>query len=160
MRKHNCGKFHQNSISVCQLKSFQNFSYWFKIHQMDLFGRFLGPCFNIAKILTRGSALSNKNIVWKKIEGFKFLWKRDGPKFCTFPPTLTTPFLLKMTEIEKDKQWWEKFQPLGYQNMSKSRFYLLSPFNEKHNHFLQCLGYFCQGIWNNEKRKQYKQKQF
>ena len=34
--------------------------------------------------------------------------KRDGPKVCTFGPTLTTCILLKMTEIEKDRQWWEK----------------------------------------------------
>ena len=27
---------------------------------------------NIAKILTKGSILGNKNIVWKKYEGFEF----------------------------------------------------------------------------------------
>ena len=57
-----------------------------------------------------------------------------------------------MTEI--DHQRWlkskkingggEKLQLLGYSNISKSRFYLLSLFQEKHDYFLQYFPYFCQ----------------
>ena len=36
----------------------------------------------------------------------------------------------------------EKPQPLGYQNMSKWRLYLLSPFWEKYDYFLHYLGFF------------------
>ena len=56
---------------------------------------------NIAEILTRCSTLAKNNVVWKKIEGFEFSWKEDGPKVSTFGPTLTTHFSLKMAKIEK-----------------------------------------------------------
>ena len=97
---------------------------------MALFGKFLDPnsqiWSNIVEILTRGSTLANKNIVWKFFKGFEFLWKRNRPKVSTFGPTLIPGSPLKMVEIEKNRSA-EKLQSLGYPIMSKSRLYLHSP---------------------------------
>ena len=60
--------------------------------------------FIIAEILTRSSAVENKNTVWNFSEGFDYLWKRDGSNVTTFGPTLTHLFLLKMAKIKKTKQ--------------------------------------------------------
>ena len=90
---------------------------------MALFGKFLDPnsqiWSNIVEILTRSSTLANK----------KFLWKRSIPKVCTFGPTLTPGFPLKMVEIEKNRSA-EKLLSLGYPIMSKSRLYHHSPLGE------------------------------
>ena len=58
-------------------------------------------CANIAEILTNCSTLANKCTVSKSFERLKYLWKKDGPKFSTFGPTLNHLFLLKMAKIEK-----------------------------------------------------------
>ena len=106
---------------------------------MALFGKFLDPnsqiWSNIVEILTRGSTLANKNIVWKFLEGFEYLWKMDGPKVNIFGPTLSLLFLLKMVKIEKISSSAEKLQPLSYPNMSKWSLYLLSTFREKYDYF-------------------------
>ena len=49
----------------------------------------------------------------------------------------------------------KKPQALGSPNMSKSRLYLLSPFQEKHDYFLQYLGYYAgkQGSVTNQRVK-------
>ena len=43
MKIHNSGKFHQDSVCGCQFKNLKSLSYQFSIHEMALFGRFLGP---------------------------------------------------------------------------------------------------------------------
>ena len=55
-----------------------------------------------AKIFTTGSTETEKNIVLKIFEKFKFLQERDVPKLCTFRSTLTLRFSLKMAKIEKN----------------------------------------------------------
>ena len=54
------------------------------------------------------------------------------------------PFPREDDWTEKYKQWWKNLQPLGNSNVSKPKLYLLSHFQEKHDYFLQYLGYFCQ----------------
>ena len=52
-------------------------------YEMTLFGRFLGPYSNTAEILTIGSTLANKNIVWKKkLKDSSFSEKETDPKFA------------------------------------------------------------------------------
>ena len=133
MKIHKFGKFHQYSICHCQVINLKCFSYWFSIHEIHLFGRFLGPyspkySLIFAEVLTRGSTLASKNIVWNTIERFEFLSKRDGPKGSTFRISFAAPS--------------EKPQPLDYPNMSKSKLYLLFPFRKKYYYFLHYLGYF------------------
>ena len=57
----------------------------------------------------------------KFFEGFEFLWKRKGTKVCTFGPTLTLRFPLKMAKLKTTSCSNEKLQPLGHPNMSKPR---------------------------------------
>ena len=143
MKIHNRGKFHHYSICSCYVENFQSFAYCFSIHEIALFGRFLGPYSNMVQYCRnshRGSTLAHKNTAWKFFEGFVYLWKSDGPKVSTFGPTLTSLYLLKMAKIENNKQSCGKFQPLSYPNMSKWSLYLLSPFREKYGYFLQYLG--------------------
>ena len=40
LKIHNLGKFHYYSYCGCEVINFQNFSYWFSIHEMALFGFF------------------------------------------------------------------------------------------------------------------------
>ena len=70
--------------------------------------------------------------------------KRDGPKLSTFGPTLTLLSSWKLAKIKKVSNSADKLQPLSYPNMSKWNLYLLSPFWEKCNYFLQYLKYFYQ----------------
>ena len=86
---------------ICIAYNFQSFMYQFRIHEIALFGRFWGPYSpkngpNLPNILIRGRTHSNS------FEEIEFLWKRDGPKVCTFGPTLTIGFLVKMAEIKKN----------------------------------------------------------
>ena len=88
MKTHNRGKFHQYSVCGFQVKNFQNFAYRFRIHEMALFGRFLGPRSpkygpNLLKLSPEVVLQQKKNTVRKSFEGFEFLWKEDGPKICT-----------------------------------------------------------------------------
>ena len=75
-------------------------------------------------------------------DGFKYLWKKVGPKVSIFGPTLTRLFLLKMAKIEKISSSSEELQSLSYPNMLKESVHLLSPFPEKWDYFLKYLGYF------------------
>ena len=97
---------------------------------MTLFRKFLGPYSSkYGPILQKFSpevVLEQINCL-KKFEGFEFLSKRDGPKFCTFDLTLTTPFPLKMTEIEKDNNWWGKTSAIRLSEYVKIK--ALSPFS-------------------------------
>ena len=108
MKLHKRGKFYKYSICACYVKNFQSFTYRFSIQEIAILGRFLGPYVpiwsNIAEILTRGSTVADKNKFWKYFEGFDCLLKWDGPKVSTFGPTLTHLYLLKMANIEKNKQ--------------------------------------------------------
>ena len=106
----------------------------------EVFGPLLPKMyFNFAEVLTRGSTLASKNIVWNTIERFEFLSKRDGPKGSTFRLSFAAPS--------------EKPQPLDYPNMSKSKLYLLFPFRKKYYYFLHYLGYFWQETGRRHKWK-------
>ena len=43
MEMYNCGKFHLCSISGCEVKKFEMFSWWWSIHEMAHFWAFSGP---------------------------------------------------------------------------------------------------------------------
>ena len=106
----------------------------------EVFGPLLPKMyFNFAEVLTRGSTLASKNIVWNTIERFEFLSKRDGPKGSTFRLSFAAPS--------------EKPQPLDYPNMSKSKLYLLFPFRKKYYYSLHYLGYFWQETGRRHKWK-------
>ena len=47
-----------------------------------------------------------------------------------------------MAKIKQSNYILKKVQPSGYSNQSKSRFYLLSVFNENYNYILLYLGFF------------------
>ena len=97
----------------------------------EVFGPLLPQIWsNIAEVLARGSTLSNESIVWKKLEGFEFSWKRDGPKVCTLIQLwpLVSPW--RWRKSKKISISGEKLQSLDYPNMSKLRLYHLSLFQK------------------------------
>ena len=57
--------------------------------------------FNFAEICTGRSIIADKNKVWRTFKKFKFLRKRNGPKVCTFGPTLNPRYSMKMVEFKK-----------------------------------------------------------
>ena len=108
----------------------------------------LGPYFPkygaiLVKTAHKRQYFSRQKQCLKNLEKSDFLRERAGRRSSTFTPILNPHYPLKMTEIEKNKYFRENLEPLDYQNMSKSRPYLLSPFREKYNYFLHYLGYIC-----------------
>ena len=125
---HNRVEFYEYSILDCQVINFQSFSYQFSIHEMPLFGEVVGPNSpqilpDSAKIFTTVSIQGNKNSALKIFEKLKFLQKREIPSVYTFGATLAPFFLLK--KMAKLKViiiiLEEKFQPLGFPKIVKSR---------------------------------------
>ena len=116
MKIHNRGKFISIAFVAAKLKTF-SFSYRFSIHEMALFGFFLEPYSpkykDFVEIFTWCSIQTDKKYVLKIFEKFDFLQKTDVPKVCTFGPTLTPRFPLKMAGIEKSKYLWEKTLAIG-----------------------------------------------
>ena len=114
-----------------------NGSYW------ENFGPLLPQIWsNIAEILSKSSTLANKNIVWKKFEGFELSQKRGGSKFSLLVQLWPLVFPWRWPKSKKIRSSGEKLQLLGHANMSKSRLYLLSPFQEKQDYYLLYLGFF------------------
>ena len=120
MEMHNCGKFHQYSICGCQVKSFQIFAYRFPsinwpflfFFSFFLWGKGVGGTLilwsDFAEIFPRYSTQTEKNSVWIIFGKIVFLLKQGEFKVCTFDPTLTPCFLLKMAEIKKKKEFSKK----------------------------------------------------
>ena len=95
----NCGKFHEYSICGCQVINFQSVLYQFSIHQMVPFGGFLDPIpSSPPPPLPKGNIQGEKKCVLRIFEKFKYMRKREIPKVCTFGPTLTPRFSLKIAE--------------------------------------------------------------
>ena len=95
----------------------------------ELFGSLLPQIWsNFVKILTRGSTLANRNIVWKFFEAFK---KNDGPKIWPFDPTLTPRSPWKWSKSKTIGCGEENLQPLSCPNMSKLMLYISSPLSGK-----------------------------
>ena len=138
------GKFHRYSICGCQVKNFKVL----RTDSASMKWLFLGGYWtltpqiwsNFVEIFTIGSNLANRNVVWKFCEGFKFIWKRDGPK--VWPPVSSWRWPKSKTISCSEEK---RRQPLGHSNMSKSRLYISSPlFGKNTNYFLHYLGYFWQ----------------
>ena len=127
-------------------KSPKFFNFQYSIDEIALFGRFLGPLIwsNFAEIFTKCSTLANKNIFWKFFEIFKFSWKRNGLKVCTFGPTLTVHFPQKMKEIKKNKQHYGKTSAIGLFKYVKIKALSLLTFLGKIWLLFHYLGYFWQ----------------
>ena len=70
------GKFHQCSISGCEIKNFQSFLYWFRIHEIAPFWVFwlLFPhlLFNPDEILTRGNSIKQTHCLKNPSKFWKF----------------------------------------------------------------------------------------
>ena len=149
MKIHNRGKFHQYSICDCKVNNFQSFMYRFSIHEIALFGKFLGPYFPSMVQYYRYSQQRQYSSKQKHclniFEGFDSLWEKDGPKVGTFGPTMTLLFLLKMAKIEKNKQQCRKMSVIELSKYVKMKSLSHLLFREKCNYFLQYLGYFYQG---------------
>ena len=98
------------------------FLWQWSIHEMVLFGGFLGPnspkyCHILPKFLLEVVFNESQTVFeefWKRI----FLQKCEIPKVCTFGTTLTPLFPLKMAKVEKDKYFLNKNLAIG---LSKNR---------------------------------------
>ena len=123
--------------------------YRFSIHEIALFGKFLGPYFPSMVQYYRYSQQRQYSSKQKHclnfFEGFDSLWEKDGPKVGTFGPTMTLLFLLKMAKIEKNKQQCRKTSVIELSKYVKMKSLSHLLFREKCNYFLQYLGYFYQG---------------
>ena len=106
VKMHNRGKFHLYSIFGCEVIKFQIFSWRGSTHEIGHFGGFLGPnspppgkdCPIWLKFLPE-VVLKDIKIVWRILEKFNFFLKREILKVCTFCPTLSPIYPLKMTDI-------------------------------------------------------------
>ena len=79
---------------------------------------------DFAKIFSKGSIKGNKNSALRIFEKLKFLQKREIPRVYIFGPTLTLFFPSEDGRNQKKKKkkfLEEKFQPLGYTKVAKSR---------------------------------------
>ena len=109
MKIHNCVKFHLYSICGCQVINFPMFLLQCSIHEMALFGGFLGPnCLKYCLILLKLApevVFKERKTVFSKIFGkFKFLRKLHVTKVCTFfqfLPNFDPFYSMKEAEIEK-----------------------------------------------------------
>ena len=78
--------------------------YQFSFHEIALFGRFLGSYSpKYVPILPKFSPEIVLEQTKTFFERFEFLWKKKQPKVCTFGPTLTSSFPMKMAEIKQSK---------------------------------------------------------
>ena len=113
MKIHNRDKFNQCSICGCQVINLPMFSWRCNIHEMALFsegggrgGSILKPKYcqillNISlEVVFKDTQTNN---VWRILEKFELLQKREIPKVCTYGATLTLFFPLKTAKIEKSK---------------------------------------------------------
>ena len=78
---------------------------------------------DFAKIFSKGSIQGNKNSALRIFEKLKFLQEREIPRVYIFGPTLTLFFPSEDGRNQKKKKTFfeEKFQPLGYTKVAKSR---------------------------------------
>ena len=133
------------------------FSKFFVPIQHPWNGLFLGPnspkYYQILWKLSPYVVLKERKTVYLEFLQKKiFLGKREIPKVCTFGPTLTPSFPLKMAKIEKTKYLKEKIQSLGYPNNGKSKPYLFSIVQDFMISFCSILAIFCQkAAWSHVK---------
>ena len=95
---------------------------------------------NIAAILTIVSTLANKNTVWKFLKNSSIYGKRKDAKLALWVQLWPLFSSLRWSKSKKISSIAEKRQSLSYPNMSKWSLYLLSPFREECDYFLQYLG--------------------
>ena len=102
----------------------------------SFWGGFLGPDSpNIARfcqnIFTRGSIQGHTNSVWRTLEKFKFLQKREIPKVCRFVQTLTPFFPMKMAKTKKSKYFSDKNSAIGLSKYANGKTVSPLPFKWK-----------------------------
>ena len=102
---HNRGKFHEYSICGCQVINFQSFSCWFSIHEMALFGGFLGPnffkCCPILMKFSPGVVFKKKTLYFKNLWKIQIFTRTVDNQNSDFWFNFDFPFPLKMAEIKK-----------------------------------------------------------
>ena len=104
-------KFHLYSISGCEVKKFEMFSWRWSIHEMTHFLAFLGPkspkCGPVLlKFAPQLLPKESKTLFEEFFENSNFYRKRTFRKFAlffSFCPTLRLFFSMKEAEIEKTK---------------------------------------------------------
>ena len=106
---YNRGKFHLYSISGCEVKKFEMFSWRWSIHEMTDFWAFLGPnspkCGpTLLKFEPQLFLMESNTLIQEFFKNSNFYRNRTFPKFALFfrfCPTLRPFFSMKEAEIEK-----------------------------------------------------------
>ena len=111
-------------VKLKLFKIFQSFSASMKWLWLGSFWPLLLQIWsNFAEVFTRDSILADKKSFWITFEKFEFLRELDGPKVCTFCPTLI-PAPLPVSPwgfSKKIDKFLERLQTLSYPNMSKTK---------------------------------------
>ena len=76
------------------------------------------------------------------LKNLNFFRERDGPKICTFGPTLKPRSPLKMGKTENNKYLPWKILTIALYKYIEIKALFHSSFQEKCNYFLYYVGYF------------------
>ena len=133
-------------VKLKLFKIFQSFSASMKWLWLGSFWPLLLQIWsNFAEVFTRDSILVDKKSFWITFEKFEFLRELDGPKVCTFCPTLIpAPLPVSPWGFRKNRQVSWKTSDTELSKYVKNKGYISSSYSGKTTiTFLRYLAYFC-----------------
>ena len=153
-------KFHLYSISGCEVKKFEMFSWRWSIHEMANFERFRALSSpNVARFcwnLHHSYYSRRARHCLRIFENSNFYRNRTFPKFAlffSFWPTLRPFSSWRRPKSNKLNIHQDETTPSGYPKIAKSRPYVVPIFQEKYDYFLSYFGCFLvkKGAWSHFK---------
>ena len=156
MKIHNLCKIHEYNICGCQVISFQNFSYRFSIHEMVLFGGFLGPnspkyCPILMNISPEVLFKEKKNGIFKNLRKIQIFTETGDTQSLLFWSDADTLFHPEDGKNKKNNCFVRKALTIGLSKYREIRVLYPLAFPGKIRLLFPYFGYFWQKTGQNQR---------